>query len=138
MRNRKIVFIFAIFFILCTLSACGLKGGGVKLTDAKIVTAIDEKLMPVKVTDTFPKGTSKVSCWIQWKNAKINTQILAKWHYVTDDTHVLAYSFTIPKKEGTGGVTLSMPEGKKLPLGLYRVNLFLGKRLLKSLTFRIE
>jgi len=138
MRNQKIVSIFAICFILCTFSACGLKNRGVKLVDAKIVTAVDEKLMPVKVADTFPEGTSKVSCWIQWKNAKINTQILAKWHYVTDDTHVLDYSFTIPKREGTGGVTLSMPEGKKLPLGLYQVNLFLGKRLLKSLTFRIE
>jgi len=104
----------------------------------EIVNAVDENLMPVKIMDVFPKGTSKVSCWIQWRDAKINTQILAKWHYVTDDIPILDYVFTIPKKEGMGSVTLTMPDGKNLPSGQYRVEIVLGKRVLKSLAFRIE
>ena len=110
----------------------------IALTDAKIVTAVDEKLMPVKVTETFPRGTQKVSCWFAWKNAKINTQLVARWHYTTDDIHILDYDFNIPKKEGTGSVMLSMPDDKILPSGQYRIDLVLGKKVLKRLAFRIE
>lgn len=125
--------------LIFTLSACSLiHDERIALTDAKIVTAVDEKLMPVRITDIFPKGTQKVSCWFQWKNARINTQLLARWHYVTDDIHILDYSFNIPKKEGTGSVMLSMPDDKSLPSGQYRIDLLLGKRSLRSLTFRIE
>jgi len=110
----------------------------IALTDAKIVTTVDEKLMPVKVTDTFPRGTQKVSCWFAWKNAKINTQLVARWHFTTDDIHILDYDFNIPKKEGAGSVMLSMPDDKILPSGQYRIDLSLGKKVLKRLTFRIE
>ena len=138
MRVKKIAFIIYLVSMIFTLSACGLNLSDIAITDAKIVTAVDEKLMPVKVTDTFPKGTSKVSCWIEWRKAKINTQVVAKWHYVTDDIPILDYVFTIPKKEGMGSVTLAMPDGKLLPSGLYRIELALGKRVLKSLSFKIE
>ncbi len=84
-----------------SLPACSLFAPQkITLTDAKIVTAVDEKLMPVKVTDIFPKGAQKVSCWFAWKNAKINTQVVARWHYTTDDIHIVDYDFNIPKKEG--------------------------------------
>jgi hypothetical protein len=110
----------------------------ITLTDAKIVTAVDQKLMPVKITDTFPRGTQKVSCWFAWKNSKINTQLVARWHYTTDDIHILDYDFNIPKKEGAGSVMLSMPDDKTLPPGQYRIDLALGKKILKRLTFRID
>jgi len=123
----------------CLLSACSIEQWGkINLTDAQIVTAVDEKLMPVQIRDIFPRGTSKVSCWMQWRNAKINTQLVAKWHYVTDDIRILDYNFTIPKKDGTGSVNLSMPSDKPLPSGQYRLDIVLGRRVLKSLTFRIE
>ncbi len=130
----------ALFFaIIFTLSACSFFGSrDINITDAKIVTAVDEKLMPVQITDTFPKGTSKVVCWFQWKDAKVNTQVMAKWHYVTDDIHVLDYPFYIPKKMGAGSVTLSAPEGKSLPVGQYKVELAVGNHALRSAAFTIE
>ena len=130
--------ILTLFIIICIVSGCSIGSPNIHITDAKLVTAVDSNLMPVKVTDIFPKGTSKVSCWMQWKDAKINTQILASWHYLTDDIHILDYSFNIPKKEGFGSVALSMPDGKNLPSGSYKVDLLVENRLLKSLKFTIE
>lgn len=134
----KQALIFIILLSVFVLPGCGLLGRDITITDAKIVTGVGENLMPLKIVDVFAKGTSNVSCWFQWRNAKINTQLLAKWHYVTDDVHILDYNFNIPKKDGMGSVVLSMPEGKTLPSGSYKVGLYLGKTLLKSLNFTIE
>ncbi len=77
-------------------------GSKVVMTDAKIVTAVDEKLMPVTITDIFPEGTQKVSCWFQWKNAQVNTEVVAKWLYTTDNIDILTYAFALPRREGSG------------------------------------
>ena len=134
--SRNDVLISSMLLIaIVALFGCDIAKSPMHLVDAKIATAVDENLMPLKITDTFPKGTSKVSCWIKWKDTKINTELVASWHYVTDDMHILDYSFIIPKKEGMADIGVSMPN---LPSGEYKVDLMLGKRVLKSLTFRIE
>ena len=139
MRNNKIIiFLIVVAVGVLVSSAYWLIDRNAIITDARIAAAIDEKLMPIKVTDTFPPGTSKVYCWIKWQDAKINTQIVAKWHYITDDIPINEYVFVIPKRNGTGSVSLSMPAGKMLPSGLYKVSLLSGRRVLKSLTFTIE
>lgn len=138
--NKNFLILF-IAFILCVffVASCSLiKRPEITIVDAKIVTGLDANLMPVKITDVFPNNTSKVGCWIEWKDAQVNSQITVKWHYLTDDIHVLDHVLNIPKKDGTGGVILNMPEGKTLPSGMYKVELFLGERLLKSLTFKVE
>jgi hypothetical protein len=134
-RKGMLLILLTAFF---AVSGCSIFDKEIKITDAKIVTGVDEKLMPVKILDVFPKDTSSVSCWFQWRDAKISAMIVAKWHYVTDDVHILDYNFTIPKKEGMGSVMLSMPEGKVLPSGSYKVELFSGKRLIKSLAFKVQ
>ncbi len=131
-------FVLILFAAFIALSGCSFLNRDITITDAKIVTGVDEKFMPVKIMEVFPSGISNVSCWFQWRNAKINTQIFTKWHYVTDDVHILDYNFNIPKKDGMGSVMLSMPEGKVLPQGSYKVALYSGKRLIKSLTFKVE
>jgi len=136
MLNKVLIPMLLVFALM--LPGCSFFNRDITISDAKIVTGVDENLMPVQVTDTFPRGTSKVSCWFQWRNAKMNKQLLAKWHYVTDDVHILDYNFNIPKKDGSGSVALAMPEGKTLPVGSYKVGLYLDKRLLKSLNFKVE
>ena len=138
MHLKNIAALLLVSALIFSLPACSFIGGNIGIVDAKIVTAVDERLMPVKVTDVFPKGTATVSCWIRWKNASINTEIVARWHYVTDDIHILDYTLVIPKREGTGSVMLTMPNGKELPSGDYKLELFSGKRLLRSLTFKVE
>jgi hypothetical protein len=135
--NRLLMALYALL-VVCSLSSCAFIGSDINLVDAKTATAIDEKLMPVGITDVFPKSTSRVSCWIKWRNAKINTPLLAKWHYITDDVHILDYTFYIPKKEGTGSVSLTMPAEKKFPSGRYRLDLVVGNRVVRSLQFRVE
>ncbi len=125
-------------FIFLLSSCCLLQPEKICITDAKIAASVDDKLMPVNVTDVFPKKTSKVSCWFQWKNAEINMPIVAKWHYVTDNIPVFDYTFKIPRKEGKGSIALTMPEGKALPPGEYKIDLTINNHILKSLHFRIE
>lgn len=121
------------------LSACSmLPENTLVITEARMVTAVNEKLMPVEIKDVFPEWTQKVSCWFQWKNAKVNTAITAKWYYITDNIDILNYAFALPRAEGSGSVALSMPDGKKLPSGSYRVDLAASKDILKSLTFKVE
>jgi hypothetical protein len=58
---------------------------------------------------------------------------------VTDDVPIYDYNLNIPKREGIVNVVLSMPEGKNLPSGLYKVYIFSGKkRPTKTLSFEIE
>lgn len=136
-KNRALVLSLLALPIL--LAACELRENKtIGIVDAKVATAIDEKLLPVNITSVFPEGSTKVFCWFQWKDAKIGTLITAKWHYVTDDINILDYAFAIPRKEGSGSVSLSMPENKKLPSGLYRVDLALGNNTLGSVNFKVK
>lgn len=133
-RNTGLVLLMA--FIL---SACSLQQTAtINITNIKTATGIDEKLMPVGVTSVFPNGTQKVFCWFQWKDTNVGTTVMAQWHFLTDNIHILDYNFTIPRKEGFGSVSLSMPEGKKLPAGQYRIDFNSGKQILKSTTFKIQ
>jgi hypothetical protein len=110
----------------------------IQITDIKIAMGIDENLMPVKVVDSLPKDTSKVYCWFKWRNAKVNTVILTKWRFVTDDIPILDNAVVIPRREGMGSISLTMPEGKTLPPGAYRVDLTWEDKPLKSLAFKVE
>ena len=99
---------------------------------------IDEKYNPINATQQFPNGTSKVFCWFQWKDATINTPVTAKWVYVTGDIPVLNYTLSVPRKEGSGGIALAMPQGKTLPAGSYKVTLESDKKAsLKSVQFTV-
>jgi len=137
--TRKVI-ILVFICILFALFAYNLnRNKNIIIREAKIVTGVDKDMAPLKVTNFFPKNTSKVSAWINWKNAKINAQVLFKWHYVTDDIPIYDYMLNIPKREGIANVILSLPEGKSLPSGSYKVTILSGKkRLTKPLTFEIQ
>jgi hypothetical protein len=133
---KKIKTILVCLFIALAVVSCARQA--LTFVDAKIATNIDEKLMPVQIASTFPSGTKQVFCWFKWENATVGTKVTARWHFVTDNIHILNYEFTIPRKEGSGGVSISMPEGKQLPEGTYRVDLMAGTTKLKTLTFKVE
>ncbi|MCX5696948.1 MAG: hypothetical protein NTU54_03080 [Candidatus Omnitrophica bacterium] len=135
-EKKNICLVLLMAFIL---SACSLQQTtAINITDIKTAKGIDEKLMPLGVTGVFPDGTQKVFCWFQWKNTEVNTTVMARWYFVTDNIHILDYNFTIPRKEGSGSVSLTMPEGKKLPVGQYRIDLNFGKQTLKSTIFKVQ
>ena len=141
MKYKKIIILITLPVII--LSALVLynmnRHTDIIIRDAKIVTGVDKQLMPLKVTNFFPKNTAKVSAWIRWRNAKINTQISVKWYYVTEDVPIYDYTLNIPKREGIANVVLAMSEGKTLPSGSYKVTILLEKRqLTKPLIFEVE
>jgi hypothetical protein len=139
--SRKIKIILFGSFVLLILGVYSLTTNrkDIIIQEAKVVTGVDKNIMPLKVTNFFPKNTSKVCVWISWHSAKINTQILVKWYYLTDDIPIYNYVLTISKRQGVANVELSIPEGKSLPSGSYKADIFSGKKhLTKTLTFEIE
>ena len=135
---KKLLPVLILLFCLSAIYAYRAEAAEINITEIKMASAVDENLMPVQPATVFPKGTAKVFCWFKWQGAELNAPIIAKWHFVTDDIHILDYPFAIPRKEGSGGVSLSMPDGKVLPSGDYRVDLALGKKVLRSAKFRVE
>ena len=139
MKLQRFKILIVIFLAAGMLDGCcNLSAGKFALVDAKVAMGIDDKFMPVEVTDSFPANASKVYCWFQWKDAPKDTKILAHWHYVTEDISILDYTFVIPKKNGVGSVSLEMPQGKTLPSGTYRVDLFLKNQKVKSVAFKVH
>lgn len=137
--KRSMIFLVSVFLFCLGLFLFDLYQQNIVIQEAKIITAADQNLLPIKITNVFPKDTSKIGTWIKWKNSKINTQLLVKWHYVTDDVPIYDYILNIPKREGIANVALSLPEGKSLPSGSYKVDILSGKkRLFKTLTFKVE
>ena len=140
MRLGKIQYILIVIFAcsLALIFAYQLINRDIYIVDAKTAVTVNEDLMPVKITDSFPRGTSRVYCWIKWRDARINIELVTKWRYLTDDIHIADHALIVPKKDGAGGVELAMPEGKTLPTGSYRIDIMMGRRVLKSIMFKVE
>lgn len=138
MKKKIIILSLSILLIAGMIALFLAKPKDVTITDIQMTTELDENLQPVKPTNIFPKGTSKIFAWVEWQKSKVNTEVVAKWYYVTDDIRILEYPFAIPKKNGSGGVSLTMPEGKKFPVGEYRIDITLRNRKLKSQTFKVK
>lgn len=131
-----LIVLFAVPFVL---GGCDtFSGTRIRITNIEMARSVDENIMPVEPTNSFNKGTSKVYCWFKWTDAEINSQVMAKWHYVTENINILSYPVIIPRRSGAGSVALTMPKGKVLPSGSYRIDLFLEGRKLKSCKFRVE
>ena len=141
MAGKKSLILALIILLMASFAASGcqiLYFGKLRIIEIKMAPGISENLMPIKPTDSFPSGTSRVFCWFKWVNAEVNSQIVAKWHYTSENINILNYSLTIPRRDGSGSVLLSMPEGKTLPAGSYRIDLTRNNHILKSCEFNIE
>ncbi len=139
LAGKKSIGLVLLILMTFIFSSCSLQQTAtINITDIKTATGIDEKLLPLGVTGVFPDGIQKVFCWFQWKDTKVDTIVTARWYFLTDNIHILNYNFVIPRREGSGSVSLAMPEGKKLPVGQYRIDLNFGKQTLKSATFKVQ
>ncbi|MCX5712193.1 MAG: hypothetical protein NTY47_03845, partial [Candidatus Omnitrophica bacterium] len=121
MNKKILVGLISVLFLSFVISACSPVSNKINMINARTAVGIDQNLKPIKVQDVFVKGTSQVFCWFQWNNAVVGTTVVARWHYLTDNIHILDYTFVIPRREGSGSISLTMPEGKILPAGLYKV-----------------
>jgi len=136
--RRNLMRFAAVTLMMLFVGACSAaQVDSIQITDAKTASSIDAQYKPVGPANVFPAGTAKVACWFSWKNASKDAKVIAKWHYLTDDISILDHTFAVPRKEGSGGVMLTMPEGKTLPPGNYRVTLDVSGRTAKSLYFKV-
>ena len=148
---NKLIILLVILGVLSTyayFSLCAAKkicpvtstvaNPGIEMLDAKMAIGLDDQLMPIQVTDVFPRDTRRVFCWFSWDNATPKMEMKAEWNYVVDDVHILTYDFRIPRKKGSGGISLIMPTGKVFPVGSYRIDLVSKKIVVKSLTFKVK
>lgn len=130
---------YLLFILVATILLTSYPPQNGILTDAATATGINEEtFIPIGITSTFPKDTLKVFCWFKWENCRINAPISATWYYVTDNICIITHTFKITRKDGSGSVSLAMPQEKTLPSGSYRVDLKSGRRLLKSVNFTVE
>ena len=138
-KNLSIATVSIFLAVSLAISGCqDFSSGKLRITEIKMAPAISENIMPLKPADSFPGGTSRVFCCFKWENAEVDSQIIAKWRYISENINILDYPFTIPRRDGAGSILLSMPEGKTLPSGSYRIDLVVNNRILKSREFKIE
>ena len=134
---KKSFILFSVLLILASALAFAADGD-IQITDIKMARGIDEKYRPLDASKNFSADAAKVYCWFEWTNAQSQSPITAKWTYVTESIPILDYPFSIPRKQGAGGVALAMPEGKTFPPGQYEVQLLQDKKVLKSIKFEIR
>ncbi len=141
MTSRNALTFALSILLIASLAISGCQAssyGKFRITEIKMAPAINEDLMPLKPMDSFPGGTSRVFCWFKWENAEVSSRIIAKWYYTSENINILNYPLNIPRRDGSGSVLLSMPEGKTLPSGSYRIDLVINNHTLKSREFKIE
>jgi hypothetical protein len=138
MKPFRKIFTACLLALMITTASQGCMNRPVTIVSAKTASGIDEKLLPTKVMSVFPSDSKTVHFWFQWKNAKVGTPITASWFYTTDDIHILDHEFIIPRKKGSGSVSMTMPGEKTLPVGSYRVDLSINGAKQKSVTFKVS
>ena len=100
--------------------------------------SVDANRMPQGITSTFSPDTANVTCRFSWKNAKPNLQLVAKWHYASQNLLILDFPITLTRTSDSGTVSLQMPQGKTLPSGAYRLDLKAEGKVVKSIPFTVS
>ncbi len=108
-----------------------------RLVDVKMAMGADENRNPVDVTNEFPAGTEKIYAAFTWENAESNLQVVARWYYTSEDIHILDSSFTLTRRSEKGVTTLTMPKGKPLPPGDYRLDFEIKGKKANSVEFKV-
>lgn len=108
-----------------------------RIFDAKMTLKSDENRNPTQPLRQFPAGTEKVSCSFRWENAEPRLKVKAHWYYVTEDIHILDASFKLTRRSERGVTSLTMPKGKPLPAGNYRLDFEVHHKVICSVAFSV-
>ncbi len=125
------------FLLSSFLSIPNAQADNFQITDAKTCQAIDKDRTPLKVTETFPSGTSTVRAWFAWTGGKPGLQITARWYFDMENTLILNYPFTLTRASDKGFVALTMPPGRTFPEGSYHLDFEADGKVVRSIAFRV-
>jgi hypothetical protein len=95
---------------------------------------------PVGVTRVFPQDAGKVLAWFRFTNVPIGTVLTSVWSFGQGE-HMEKFHEASAKVQGKtdwGLFSLNVTEGRKLPAGDYRIDIYLGAEKLASVPFRVE
>lgn len=93
--------------------------------------------VPVEPTESLRAGEGKVLIWFQGEDAQADVDVRTEWY--VNGIHEVAASHVVRVTRGsnTGVFTLQMPGGAPLPIGAYRVDLFVGDHLAARHAFQV-
>ncbi|MBI4394932.1 MAG: hypothetical protein HY583_01930 [Candidatus Omnitrophica bacterium] len=130
--------ITALLFLLPIFNLQAAFSESFEITNVKICLKVDRNRNPIHVTNKLPGGTQNVYAWFSWKNAPKSQTITARWHYVSEDIHILDSPVTLTRHSDQGVLILRMPEDKPLPSGMYRMDIEADGKVLNSTSFTVR
>jgi hypothetical protein len=114
------------------------ESNAIRIAQMRMAAGIDERYEPVGATEVFAAKTAKVYCWFRWEDAPPDTTLQARWTYLPKKIKIFEYPVSIPRPAGSGGIAMTMPKGRFLPPGAYRIELWdRHHHLVESLQFSV-
>ncbi len=109
------------------------------ITDAKPCEAVDKDNNPIGITYNFTPESPEINICFTWEHAPKGTNLKAVWIYETKNQVITESSIIINDIGGQGHFKLTKPTTKAgWPLGDYRADLYLGDKLAKSVSFKVQ
>jgi hypothetical protein len=110
-----------------------------KIAEATLCKKVDENFAPQDKTDSFPPDTDKIYCSVMIKNAQKGAVIKAQWCNKDKNQLLDSSSYTVLKDHSAGYVAFSYSaDGQKWDKGEYEVKIYVGNKLIKVASFKIE
>lgn len=131
---RKLVLI-ELLLCLVLISGCSFVATSLKITDIKMAKSVDDKNQPVDITTTFPSNAEAIYCWFSYKWSPPNEVLKGSWYY--ENKFLTDSVVELKKSADVGHFKIRRTTEKPLPIGEYRVDLSIGKKVLKSILFNV-
>jgi len=104
-----------------------------------ICSKVDENYAPLDEKDSFPPDTYKIHCSVKVTNAQKGAVIKAQWWNKNKEQLLDSASYTVQKDNSAGYVVFSHDtEGQKWEKGDYEVKIYVGDKLIKIASFKIQ
>ncbi len=126
-----------LFFLLVGCeSSVGV--GVTSLSEPAMSAEVDSVTMaPINPTDTFLATVNTLQATVKLSNALANTTVTARFYYGEEGQKEIAHDAVTASGSGYLNFSLNPPESG-WPLGVYRVEFYLGKEIKESLSFYIK
>lgn len=136
---KKIILIGLLILGILLISGCKISFTTATITDAKSCTSVDEDNNPVGITPTFTPESPEINVWFSWAHTPKDTEAKAVWVYETGNLTIIERSLVLETINGQGHFSLTRPTTEDgWPAGDYRADIYLGDKLAKSVSFKVQ
>ena len=106
------------------------------IKDAKPCKDVDQDYNPIGITSTFTPESPKINVWFSWAHTPKGSELKAVLIYKPSNLKVIETSFVLEDMSGQGHFGFTRPEAG-WPVGDYKVDLYFGDKLTKSVSFEV-